>query len=430
MNYVRRQLSSLSGALLANGLATFFYILFRVLYDIRVRGLQNYSASAPTLITINHKRDLDILIIASTLHLHKTFFKPKLRTWFVARDDLFAPGFLSAHFPIPWPLGKLAHRTNIGPIMRALRAYPMSHLVHKRIGPLLRDVIQLEGDHKLGKIVKPKNLEEFAKLLGIRRDSYLDDLLVSDFLGYDYCRIHQRMTDVGILQGELSRKVRAYSLDKVEQQLQLFASILDDGNICLLAPEGHLSPDGRFWPVKSGLHRLLSMTRADVRVFPVNTTYDFMTSGRMRVHITIGEEMVGLKKLRKVELERQVQKNIVSLGPVTLGQLGSQYILNKLHSGHKLVYEDDLVRDLFSHAQTLKDRGLVLDDRLIQEKGFRRRLREFIGYCLAKRILTKAAPGTFLIDRDLVLNATGCNHWENPVQYSSNELHSLEEMTI
>lgn len=109
MNRVRRELGSLPATLFANGLASFFYVLFRVLYDIRVSGLENYSASASTLITINHKRDTDIPIIAPILHLRKTLFKPKLRPWFVASDDLFDPGFLSAHFPMPWPLGKLAH---------------------------------------------------------------------------------------------------------------------------------------------------------------------------------------------------------------------------------------------------------------------------------------------------------------------------------
>jgi len=44
----------------ANGLASFFYILFPLLYDIRLTGLSSYSASPPTLITINHKRDLDM----------------------------------------------------------------------------------------------------------------------------------------------------------------------------------------------------------------------------------------------------------------------------------------------------------------------------------------------------------------------------------
>ena len=84
----------------------------------------------------------------------------------------------------------------------------------------------------------------------------------------------------------------------------------------MLAPEGQLSRDDRFWPVKSGLFRLISMTTSDVRILPVNSTYDFITVGRMRIYITIGTEMTGLKQWRKVELERRVQKSIVTLGPV------------------------------------------------------------------------------------------------------------------
>lgn len=428
MNYIRRHLGNLTGTIFANWLASVFYILFPLLYDIRVSGLHNYTASPSTLVAINHKRNLDIIIAAPILHLRKTLFEDKLRLSFIARDDLFDPGFLTAHFLIPWPLGKLLYPVNLAPIMRALRAHPISHLVRKRVGPLLRDVIRVEGDLKLGEVIRQDNLEEFAKLLGMPHSSGLSELSVSDFLGYDYCELHQCVSDVGILQEGLSRKVRKHSLNVIGQQLQVFARILDEGGICLLAPEGHLSPDGRFWPVKSGLYRLLSMTRRDVRILPINTTYDFMTRGRMRIYVGIGEEIIRPKELRKVELERLVQRNIISLGPVTMGQLGSEYLVRSLQAGCEVIHQDRLASELASKVQVLKNAGIRLDDRLIARPSFDRRLYDFIGYCRSKHILERSAPGTFIIKQDKVLNSTGYRHWENPVQYSSNELKSLQEL--
>jgi len=427
MNYLRRQLGNLTGTIFANWLAFCFHLLFPLLYDIKVSGLRNYTASPSTLITINHKRDLDIPILGPLLHLHRTLFKNKLRLHFVARDDLFDPGFLTAHFLIPWPWGKLLHRVNIAPIMRALRASPISHLVHKRIGPLLRDIIRTEGDLKIGEVIKEDNLREFSMLLGLPRSADLSKLSVSDFLGYDYCLLHQRPTDVGILQEGLSRKVRTHSLDAIGKQLEVFACILDEGGICLLAPEGHLSPDGRFWPVKSGLHRLLSLTRADVRIVPVNTTYDFMTRGRMRIYVSIGKEITQPKEMGNVELERLVQRNIVGLGPVTMGQLGSEYLLQRLETGHEIIHEDELADELTSRVQALQKAGLRLDERLIIKHSFDKRIHDFISYCQKKHLLEKAAPGTFLIKRARVLNGSGPKSWSKPVQYSRNELHSLRE---
>ena len=428
LNCIRGQLGNLIATLFANWLASFFYLLFPLVYDIKLRGLHNYSASAPTLITINHKRDLDIPIIASTLHLRKTLFKNKLRLNFIARDDLFDPGFLTAHFLMPQPIGKLCHWVNIAPVMRAVRAYPICHLVHKRIGPLLRDVIRVEGNIKLEEAVKQAYLEEFTKLLGNPHSSDLSKLSVSDFLGYDYCILHQRPTDVGILREGLSRKVRTHSLKTIRQQLRVFVRILDEGGICLLAPEGHLSPDGRFWPVKSGLYRLLSMTETDVKVLPVNTTYDFMTKGRTRIYVTIGQEMEELKQMRKTEVERLVQRSIVCLGPVTLGQLGSEYILQMLDAGYEVIREEELASKLAFRVQSMKNSGFRLDARLLAEHSFHRRLRDFVSYCLGKGILERVGPGSFVISRDKVLNNTGYRHWESPVQYSNNELQSLREL--
>jgi len=429
LNYIRSQLGSLAGTIFANWLASVFYLLFPILYDIRVNGLHNYTASPSTLVTINHKRDLDIIIAAPILHLRKTLFKDKLRLNFIARDDLFDPSFLSAHFLIPGPIGRIIHKVNIATIMHALRAYPISHLVQKRIGPLLRDVDRVEGDLKLREIIKQDELKEFTKPLNKPYNSDLSELSVSDFLGYEYRELHQRFSDVGILHEDLSRKVKKYLLNKIKKQLQVFARILDDGGSCLLAPEGHLSPDGRFWPVKSGLNRLLSMTESEVRILPVNTTYDFMTRGRMRIFVSIGKEILRPKKLRKVELERLVQRSIISLGPVTMGQLGSEYLLWSLKAHREVINKDELASELKSKVRELSSSGLRLDNRLIAKSSFDRRLHDFIGYCRSKHILEESTPGIFIIKRDKILSGTGFRHWENSVQYSSNELKSLLELS-
>ncbi len=428
MNYIRRQLGNIAGTVFTNWLACVFYFMFPLLYDIKVSGLHNYTASPSTLVTINHKRDLDIIIATPILHLRRTLFKNKLRMHFIARDDLFDPGFLSAHFLIPGLVGRIIHRVNIAVLMRAFRAHPISHLVQKRMAPLLRDVIQVAGDLKLGEVVRRGELEELARLSGKPHVGDISELSVTDFLGYDYCAFHQQFSDVGILQEGLSQKVRKYSLEVIGKQLQVFADILDEGGICLLAPEGHLSPDGRFWPVKSGLYRLLSMTREDTRILPVNTTYDFMTRGRMRVYVGIGEEIIGPRELRKTALEKLVQRSIIGLGPVTMGQLGSDHFVRKLEEGNDTVHLDELAEELALMVERLDNDNLRLDDRLKTEASFNRRLHDFIGYCLDKKIISELSPGTYIINREEVINDKDFWHRENPVEYSSNEIRSLREI--
>lgn len=423
-------MGNVASTVFANGFASLFYAVLSLLYDIRLVGLENYHAHPATLIAINHRRDLDILIIGSFLHLRKTLFQDRLRMHFAARNDLFDSGFLTAHYRLPGLMGELAHKVNITPIMRLLRARPISHLINKRTGPLMRDVMEVVGNLKMEQIVKQVYLDEFARLLKAPSNLDLGSITIADFLGFDYSSLHQEHTDMGILQTGLSSRVRSHAMKMVERQLETLANVLDEGGICLIAPEGHLSYDGKFSPMKSGLHRLLSMTHADARVLPVSTTYDFMTTGRMRIYVTIGKEMVGLKEMNKYDLNDRVKRAIVCISPVTMGQLGSDFILRKVQAGLSLIYLDEVVKMISSKAKSLKASGFRLEDRLLDERSFQIRLHDFISYCLKKHILKKAGSGTFQIIKGNILNSGGCRHWENPVRYSSNEMESLQEICL
>ena len=169
------------------------------------------------------------------------------------------------------------------------------------------------------------------------------------------------------------------------------------------------------------------MTNTDVKILPVNTTYDFMTQKRMRIYVSIGEELNVTKGLTKIELEKAVQKNIVSLGRVTMGQLGSEYLLQKIKSGDNCFSENELTDEIKTRVQTLREHGLHLDDRLIEKKSFDRRVQDFINYCLQQRIIYRNAQNMISINADKVLNNNGTDFRQNPAQYSYNELHSLLE---
>jgi len=311
--------------------------------------------------------------------------------------------------------------------MRALRAHPISSVVHIRLNSLTRDVIRVHGDIKLEAAMKQKYIDDFAELLGRRTKDGLGNIALSQFLGFEYRALHEIPTDIAVLKEGLSRKVRAESLRTIEKQLQDCADILNNGSICLLAPEGQLSPDGRFWPVRSGLYRLLSMTSADVKILPINTTYDFMTQKRMRIYISIGEEMSVNRELPKIKLEKLVQKSIVSLGRVTMGQLGSEFLLQKIKAGEKDFSEQALIDEVKARTRVLRKRGLLLDERLLDEKSFKKRFQDFMNYCLKKQILERNTQNMISINADVILHNHSTDYHASPVQYSYNELQSLLE---
>jgi hypothetical protein len=126
-------------------------------------------------------------------------------------------------------------------------------------------------------------------------------------------------------------------------------------------------------------------------------------------------------------LEKVVQKNIVSLGRVTMGQLGSEYLLQKIKSGDNCFSENELTDEIKTRVQTLREHGLHLDDRLMEKESFNTRFHDFINYCLKQRIIERNSQNMISINADKVFNNSGTDFRQNPVQYSCNELHSLLE---
>ncbi len=152
-----------------------------------------------------------------------------------------------------------------------------------------------------------------------------------------------------------------------------------------------------------------------------------MTTGRTNIYVNVGQELYGLSGLKKIELDRLVQKSIVTLGPVTLGQLGSEYILQALQDRSEIIEEKELYEALINRAEDLNGKGLRLEEGMSHEPSMRKRFHNFIGFCKEKHIIRRQNNGNLLINRKTVLDTKGTNYWQNPVVYSANEIKSLLE---
>ncbi len=413
---------STTGTLFTNVLAVFFYIGTRALFHIQVRGLHNFTVSPSTIIAISHKRDLDEIIIPSTLHLSKTIFRPRFRMWFAARDDVFDKGFLSEHFQLPRFLTRPIHAINLSAVMAAFRAQPIGRLTHSKVGRILRDVYRCEGNVALKDVLQTKWITEFTNLLPPSLESNLNNTRLKDFLSYDYRDLHIQEGDLSMLKSDVLERIRPFLLGKIDSQLSRFSNILDEGSILFFTPEDEHSPDGRFGPMKSGLYRLVRMAQTDVRILPVNIAYDFMTVGRMRIHVTIGPEITNLKGLTKNKFERLVQIAITRLGVVNMGQLGSRCLLRVAQDNSKVITKELLTKDVLSQAQKLCSLGLSVDDVFTDHPAFRKRLDKFIKYCLQRHWLRDGRDGKLILNKEAVLDSSRNGHSNHPIRYSYNEL--------
>ena len=413
---------STAGTLFTNLVAVSSYIGTRALFDIRVHGLHNFSVSPSTIIAISHKRDLDEIIIPSTLHFRKTLFRPRLRMWFATRDDAFDRGFLSTHFRLPRLLGRPMYTINLSPVMAAFRAKPISRLSGIRVGKIVRDVYTCEGNVALKDVLNAQWITKLASLLPSPVNSNLNDTRLRDFLSYDYRVLHVQEGDLSMLKSHVLERIRPLLLDKVNSQLNCFSNILNEGGILFFTPEDEHSPDGRFGPIRSGLHRVIRTAQADVRILPINITYDFVTVGRMRIHITIGPEITNLKGLTNNEFETLVQIVITKLGVINMGQLASCYLLRMAHENSEVITKELVAKEVLSQAQKLRSLGLSVDDSLVDQGAFAKRLDKFIKYCLRKHWLRAGTDGRLIVNKEAVLNSCQSCYRDHPIRYSYNEL--------
>ena len=411
-----------AGTLFADFVAVSFYIGTRAVFDIRVQGLHNFSVSPSTIIAIGHKRDLDEIIIPSTLHLRKTLFRPRFRMWFAARDDVFDRGFLSTHFQLPRFLSRPMYAINLSPVMAAFRAKPISRLNGSNVGHMLRQVYECEGNVPLKDVLKEQWITKLATLLLSPVSSGLDNVRLKDSLNYGYHTLHVQDADLSMLETHILERIRPLLLDKVNSQLNCFSKRLDEGGILFFTPEDVHSPDGRFGPVRSGLHRVIRTAQADVRILPVNITYDFMTVGRTRAHITIGPELMDLKGLTNNEFDALVETAITKLGVVNMGQLGSCFLLRAAQENSEVITKELAATEVLSQAQKLRSLGLSVDDDLVDREASAKLLDRFIKYCLKRNWLKAGTGGRLIVSKEAVLDSSQCGYREHPIRYSYNEL--------
>ena len=405
--------------------ATVFHIGIRSYCGVEIIGLNNYTGSPSTLVVSNHKRDLDMLVIAPALHFGDSFPRSLVRPYFAARDDEFAPSFLATYYNLPQWLNRIIlYKLDISPVMYAFRAYPMRQAHAATTNQALRETLLMEGNAELGKVAQESWLQRSADSLEIPIDR-LKSMTIRDLMSWRYLKILRQKADSSMLQGNLCRRMRLFQGRAIRKQLEYFAELLSQGKTLFLAPEGELSSDGMFCPIRGSHHRLIKMSRRTVKILPMNISYDFMTTGRMKVFLNIGREIPDMKELSKAELELRVKDSLLKLAVVTMSQIGSYSLYREAAQGNDILIEENWQQQLVNLAQKTEEVGLGVDKALLNERFLRKNIKSFVNYCLRKGQLAEVSPGRLRINREIILNNSSAGYSQNPVHYCHNEFSSL-----
>jgi len=411
-------------------LAFLFYTGVRLLFDLRIKGLENFHFRPSTLIITNHKRDLDVVVIGPSLYFSKKNFS-RSPIHFIAREDLFEPGFLAEMAPFPQWIRRRLNSFNLNSLMRSLHAYPMRRFPERTVKEILTEAREIFGNWEISQILKPEWQEKFrirARMIG----KYEKLLHINDILHWDFREIWCPPGRINMLRGkEIQETMQKHQREIIDKQLSWFVKILDRGGIVFLTPEGTLSPDGRFCRIRDALYRLARGAKVPLHLLPVNITYDFMNRKKISIYLNVGQEIDGLEDLGRATLEALARSRILALSVVTFSQLASFYLWQKAQRSIVLIRTEDFVRDLWKMMVESKNYHLPIDDRLLDSKYFHRRLKGLMEFCLqhVPPIIYQSA-GQLRLNSSAILDENQKTWKENPICYGVNELepfHSLLE---
>jgi len=395
-------------------------------YDVKTRGVENYTRSPSTLVVYNHRRDADTPIIANVLFGRQGPFSRAPRPTFVAREDLFRPHFLANYLESwPSPIRALLSPLGLRPFLWALQAYPMRRIRERTLGEVLEDVLQLFGDLPLHDVLKPDWVERFAELTS----GDPSQLTVRQALGSRFRPLLRQGYGLTKLARSRFRAMKPHEREVIDSHLQLFVRLLERGETLQLAPEGAVSRDGGFARIRAGLHVLVNRPRTLVRVLPVGITYDFMTCGRSTVFVNVGQEMLNLRGLRPGEASAQVARAIWAQSTITASQLASQLLASVRSRGGHMITESELLQHVADEAERWSEAGLYVDPRLLVRKEREKRMSEYIEHCVRSGELIPRTMGRFALRKQDGRPAPAW--WGDPrgqISYINNEFATLTRM--
>jgi hypothetical protein len=271
-----------------------------------------------SLLLVTHRSDWDIPL-TTNVYWSAEMWKRDPRLVFVARDDMFLPGFLGGYPPsLPLRLRRVLEQVNVGGVLgRASLALPIAsatraHLVHVALDEPALPVDVLPADAVAA-------VQARARRLGRPQPLRLEELLEGDYLDLLWRRWHDRGELPG-LDGFWGRRQAAARRD-----FEALLAHVESGGTLAIYPEGHPSPDGAIGPLERGLGVLVRRAKPDALV-PVGLAYDPLARGRPRAYVAVG----GALPAAPHETEAVVLDALRRTMPLTPGQVAAHALLHGL----------------------------------------------------------------------------------------------------
>jgi 1-acyl-sn-glycerol-3-phosphate acyltransferase len=273
----------------------------------RVRMLTGRFELPPrSLVVVTHRSDWDIPL-TTNIYWPGGMWRRGVDMTFVARDDMFLPGFVAGYGALPLPLRRALARVDVGGGLRRHRlALPIASAARAHLVDVAHDDPALPLPEALGEPFLVR-----ARALGIAAPRTLGAARQPPFLDLLWRWVEPG--DADGLDGFWGRR-RA----QARRDLEALIARLDEGGALTLYPEGRPSPDGAIGPLQRGLSVLIRRAKPDA-IVPIGLAYDPLTRGRTRAYVAVGEAFPPPAHDVEASVLRALRKTM----PLTAGQVAA-----------------------------------------------------------------------------------------------------------
>lgn len=419
-------LKSFLVALCRTILASAFWLSIRLSTSLTIRGVEHDACMPRTYLGMAHKRDIDPFILLPIVMFHRGWRGLAGDIRFALRGDGFTRGFLARITgDVPW-LAWLLRPLSVGPALRWLGTYPTDGLV-RPAEEWVREALSTYGDVQADTLLSSFFLQVVAQAAHLSVEKLAQQPL-SHLLAWRCHAALQKFYGPEILLATKRRDLERQVIIRIHEQLEEIAAYFWPGGSIFGAPEGLLSPEGHISPLHAGFWRMLRAAPPDLRIVPVATVYDFMTTRRKRIFVDYAPVIEYAPKLAHAELNERMRRSWLLHAHFTCTQLASGFLMERQRAGSPEFTFADLAQAVHQQARELAAAGRYVDPQLLRFSGAARRVRGYLAYVERRGLVRRcASKGWMITFGELVIEVAPREVAYNdvPLLYAYNELQDL-----
>lgn len=423
MNYIKSMLAAFCRIVLAG----IFWVIVRALYHVEFSGLEYARGKHPTFFAMAHKRDLDPLVEVPPILACRGWRALLGDVHFALRSDAFSHGFLGRIIRHPRWLARCLRPLSLRAILSQWGLHPLENIHIRPAEVWIGNWLEIAGDERADEVLTLSFLQHVALMSG-EDIQLLKSRPLSHLLSWRYQEILQTWYSADIFVRSARQRIKQVVLRKLKQELADLTAWLSRGGSLWGSPEGRLSPDGKVSMFTPVLDRLLNGSPADTCVIPISISYDFMTTGRLRIFVNLALPIEQAPSLHARELELQLRRGWLQYTYFTCTQLASGFLVKRGCTASAPFTLDDLALDVHQQAVMLAMGGRYVDKDLLSLRSAQKLARRFLDYALRHKLVRSRDHSTWeptVGNLAMQVNAGDTGYQQAPLAYAWNELREM-----